>query len=234
MKLLAYHGFMRIGFFGGSFDPPHNGHLAVAKAAFNALHLDRVLWAPVGLQPLKPDGSSASYDDRAAMVGLAIADDLAFELSRVEAPGAISQPNYTIDALESLRARFPPETNLYLLMGADAFRGLRNWRRAADIPLSADLVVAARPGEDLSDLSASLPLGFACEPGEQSDVLRTFTLRNTAGVESSLYLLPGVHAEVSATDLRQALRSAHAGSDLASLLPAAVAQYIREHGLYRQ
>jgi nicotinate-nucleotide adenylyltransferase len=119
-------------------------------------------------------------------------------------------------------------------MGADAFRGLGSWRRAADIPLAADLIVAARPGEDLSDLDAALPGSWTCQPATQSETLRTFALSNCAGGKASLYLLPGVHAEVSATELREALRSAHAGESLNSMLPAAVASYIREHGLYRQ
>src|SRR5215469_14916173 len=76
----------RIAFFGGSFDPPHLGHLAIARAARDALQLDRVLFAPVGAQPLKPKGSTASFEDRLAMTELAIAGERGFEVSLADAP----------------------------------------------------------------------------------------------------------------------------------------------------
>ncbi len=97
---------MRVAFFGGSFDPPHLGHLAVARAARAAFALDAVLFAPVGMQPLKPEGSAASFEDRLAMTRLAIACEPGFEVSLVDAPrpaaGRKSTPNYTIDTLEKL------------------------------------------------------------------------------------------------------------------------------------
>src|SRR5947209_15565723 len=76
----------RVAFFGGSFDPPHLGHLAVASAARDALRLDRVLFAPVGAQPLKPAGSTAAFADRLAMTELAIAGEPGFEISLADAP----------------------------------------------------------------------------------------------------------------------------------------------------
>src|SRR5215469_4855309 len=84
----------RIAFFGGSFDPPHRGHLAIARAALQALHLDRVLFAPVGAQPLKPEGATASFDDRVAMTRLAIAEEPRFEVSLADAPAPSGAPNY--------------------------------------------------------------------------------------------------------------------------------------------
>src|ERR1700728_4305611 len=110
-RLLDYHipmspasnGGARVAFFGGSFDPPHIGHVAVARAARQALHLDRVLFAPVGLQPLKPTGPSASFEDRVAMTRLAIAGQPGFELSLADAPKAAgAAPNFTIDTLTTL------------------------------------------------------------------------------------------------------------------------------------
>jgi nicotinate (nicotinamide) nucleotide adenylyltransferase len=145
----------RVAFFGGSFDPPHLGHLAIARAARDAFHLDRVLFAPVGAQPLKPEGSSASFEDRLAMTRLAIENEPGFELSLADAPKSSParspqqppdySPNYTIDTLEGLRAEFGPACALYCLMGADAFFGLRRWHRAAEIPYAAALIVASRP-----------------------------------------------------------------------------------------
>ena len=114
----------RVAFFGGSFDPPHNGHLAIARAARQALQLDRILFAPVAAQPLKPHGSSASFRDRVAMTRLAIAEEPAFELSLLDAPEEPAPspstpappnytPNYTIDTLQRLRAQLPPATRLF-------------------------------------------------------------------------------------------------------------------------
>src|SRR3954469_7564918 len=95
----------RVAFFGGSFDPPHLGHLAVARAARAALNLDRVLFAPVGAQPLKPEGSAAPFTDRLAMTQLAIAGEPGFEISLADAPNAADRPNYTLDTLRTLRAQ---------------------------------------------------------------------------------------------------------------------------------
>src|ERR1019366_5402072 len=96
---VAFFGGSRVAFFGGSFDPPHLGHLAIARAARDAFHLDTVLFAPVGAQPLKPEGSSASFEDRLAMTRLAIEGQPGFELSLADAPkpsdGRGLKPNYT-------------------------------------------------------------------------------------------------------------------------------------------
>src|ERR1700722_18781834 len=99
----------RIAFFGGSFDPPHCGHLAVARAAQSALALDTVLFAPVGAQPLKPQGSTASFEDRVAMTRLAIAGEAGFAVSPIEAPKPSAFPNYTLETLLRLRAELPPD-----------------------------------------------------------------------------------------------------------------------------
>ena len=91
----------RIAFFGGSFDPPHLGHIGVARAAQIALHLDTVLFAPVGVQPLKPLGSTASFEDRVAMTELAIKGLPHFAISLADAPDPNGTPNYTIDTLSA-------------------------------------------------------------------------------------------------------------------------------------
>src|SRR5258708_26804683 len=91
----------RVAFFGGSFDPPHLGHLAIARAAREALRLDTILFAPVGAQPLKPMGSTAPFADRVAMTELAIAGEPGFELSLVAAPDPNRQPNSTLEPLRT-------------------------------------------------------------------------------------------------------------------------------------
>src|SRR5579863_7237462 len=97
----------RVAFFGGSFDPPHLGHLAVARAARAALGLDTVIFAPVGAQPLKPKGSIADFEDRVAMTRLAVADDPGFVVSLADAPMRTGKPNFTFETLESLRGELP-------------------------------------------------------------------------------------------------------------------------------
>jgi len=273
----------RVAFFGGSFDPPHLGHLAIARAACDAFHLDKVLFAPVGAQPLKPEGSSASFDDRLAMTRLAIAGQPAFEVSLADAPKSPNSrglrpnytPNYTIDTLNALRAEFKPDCALYCLMGADSFFGLRRWHRAAEIPYAAALIVASRPGQPLdgpgqplAELTSALPAGLTLEPAPDQNSLepntleidrnesganrsgvavRAFLIVNPAGDRAPFYVLPGLDVEISASDIREAIRKAgppvpgigastgaEPGSDaVQTMLPVAVAQYIRANGLYR-
>ena len=138
----------RVAFFGGSFDPPHRGHLAVARAARAAFRLDSVLFAPVGAQPLKPCSPGAAFADRLEMTRLAIDGEPGFSLSLVDAPRPDHEPNYTLETLLSLRAALPAGGLLFCLMGADSYLGLRGWRRAAEIPFAAPLIVASRPGRE--------------------------------------------------------------------------------------
>jgi len=244
----------RVAFFGGSFDPPHQGHLAVARAARAALALDTVLFAPVGTQPLKPLGSTAGFEDRLAIARLAIAGDPDFAASLADAPKPAAAPNYTLDTLLHLRAELPPDGSLFCLMGADSFLGLRQWHRSAEIPFVAPLIVASRPSQPLDDLRAALPEGLTMEPAAGSFVtrphsatqgpaasaaeVRTFQLRNPGGQVSLFYLLSGLHIEISASQIRQRLReeastASHVAIPGPQLLSETVFDYIRSHGLYR-
>jgi nicotinate-nucleotide adenylyltransferase len=230
----------RVAFFGGTFDPPHRGHLAVARAAQRALRLDAVLFAPVGAQPLKPLGSTASFDDRVTMTRLAIEGDPAFSVSLADAPSPTGAPNYTIDTLTALRAQLPPDAELYCLMGADSFVGLRRWHRGAEIPFVAPLIVASRPGQPLDEIAEILPAGLSIdrnpEPVSQfpEDELRIYTLRNATGATKPFFLLPGVHVDVSATEIREQVRAAADKNPSGrNLLPDAVYAYIAGRGLYR-
>jgi nicotinate-nucleotide adenylyltransferase len=175
---------IRVAFFGGSFDPPHLGHLAVARAARAALGLDRVLFAPVGAQPLKPRGSSAGFQDRLAMTRLAIAADPGFALSMADAPRPGGAPNFTLETLLALRAQLSPGAELFCLMGADSFLGMRRWHRAAEIPLAASLIVASRPGERLEDLQAALPSGLTLHPAPASPTQQPPAAAKAAGFSS--------------------------------------------------
>jgi nicotinate-nucleotide adenylyltransferase len=234
----------RVAFFGGSFDPPHQGHLAVARAARAAVALDSVLFAPVGAQPLKPQGSTAGFDDRVAMTRLAISGEAGFSVSLFDAPKPAGAANYTIDTLLRLRGELPPGSALFCLMGADSFLGIRRWHRAAEIPFAAPLIVASRPGQPLDDLVAALPIGLTMEPaaatvhsGSEAPAaafgLRAYLLRNPAGDTAPLYLLPGLHIDISASQIREQIQaSAGSPGPEPPLLPAAVLGYIRSRGLY--
>ncbi len=230
----------RVAFFGGSFDPPHLGHLAVARAAQSALTLDSVLFAPVGVQPLKPNGLSACFEDRLAMTRLAIEHEQGFAVSLADAPTVSVTPNYTLDTLLELRADLPQDGALFCLMGADSFASLKQWHGAAQIPFVAPLIVASRPGEQLDHLMEALPSNWKVEldPSPHGSgsrvVIQSYSLRNTAGGSTSLYLLPGLQIEISASRIREQLRADrfdYAG--VCKLLPQSVADYIRSHGLYR-
>lgn len=239
----AFSGGSRVAFFGGSFDPPHRGHLAIARAAKAALDLDTVLFAPVGAQPLKPLGSTASFNDRVAMMRLAIAGDPCFEVSLADAPHPTNTPNYTIDTLTALKRDLPPHSSLFCLLGADSFLSLRRWHRGAELPFTAPLIVASRPGQSLADLAGVLPSGLtlaeecASATAAHNSDLQTCTIRNSAGDTVPFYLLPGLHIDISATAIREEVHSESvlipAGQGHHRDLPDSVFDYICAHNLYR-
>lgn len=129
-----------IGVFGGTFDPVHVGHLAIANAALDELGLDRVYFIPARRSPLKPDGPIASAEDRLAMLSAATRDEPRFRVSSIELDR--SGPSFTVDTLESLRE----EGKLFLILGSDAYSDFDRWREPARIRELATIVLAARPG----------------------------------------------------------------------------------------
>jgi nicotinate-nucleotide adenylyltransferase len=222
---------MRIGFFGGSFDPPHRGHIALARLSLSRLGLDRVLFAPVGVQPLKRDRPTAGFDDRVAMTTLAIAGEPAMEISLIDAPRSDGRPNFTIDTVRALHATLPPGAQVFCLMGADSFLSIGRWHRAADLLVACDFVVAARPGFDLGRLAAALPAAIAVAAADAPwPGCLALSLHHGARGASHLYLLPDLAEEVSASAIRAALTH---GSRSDSAIDSRVAGYIRGHGLYR-
>jgi nicotinate-nucleotide adenylyltransferase len=236
----------RVAFFGGSFDPPHLGHLAVARAARAALELDTVLFAPVGAQPLKTQGSTASYKDRLRMTRLAIAGEPGFEVSPVDAPKPSGEPNYTLETLEALRRELGGGCLLFFLMGEDSFLALRKWHRAAEIPFAAPLIVASRPDQNMDGVKAALPAGLTMYPAPVRDEthngveVRTFLITNQVGERAMFYLLPGLDVRISASEIREGIRGEmHAGmrtemeNASRELVPEGVAEYVLAHGLYR-
>ena len=194
---------MRVALFGGSFDPPHAGHLALAIAAADAFALDRVLVAPVGRQPLKPGGHSESFLDRLAMVSLACAADSRLVPSDLDAPRSDGQPNFTADTLRALHGMVP-DAELFAIIGADAYLSISHWHEAPKLFELAQWIVVTRPGFIL----APMPLAPA----------------------GRVHWLETVHIDLSATELRERL---HQGLDCTNLIPPAVLAYIGTHGLYR-
>jgi nicotinate-nucleotide adenylyltransferase len=198
---------MRVALFGGSFDPPHRGHLAIARAAADRFDLDWVLFAPAGRQPLKSQAAEASYEQRLRMTELACEADARFMVSRLDAPRVDGSPNYTVDTLEMLHDAMP-EAEVYSLAGADSFHSLARWRDPEGLLALAEWIVVSRPGFPLED-----PPGLAL----------------TREQRGRIHLLDSIHEDVAATDLRERL---HRGDPCADLLPAAVSAYILSHHLY--
>jgi nicotinate-nucleotide adenylyltransferase len=199
---------MRVALFGGSFDPPHHGHIAIASAAADVFDLDRVLFAPVGHQPLKPEGVPAPFADRLAMVELACCQDPRFAVSDLDAPRPDGAPNYTVETLATLHGSMP-DARLFNLVGADSFLDLPRWHEPERLLDLAEWIVVSRPGFPLADLS---PLCL------------------TPRQKSRVHLLQTVHEDVAATNLRARLEAGDACTDV---LSPAVSAYIEAHQLYR-
>ncbi|MBA2243624.1 MAG: nicotinate-nucleotide adenylyltransferase [Gemmatimonadetes bacterium] len=133
-----------IGVFGGTFDPPHLGHLIVAADVCVALELDRLLFIPAAVPPHKLAQVEATAEQRLEMVRAAVRGDARFEVDDLELrrPG----PSFTVDTLHTLRTRFP-ESRLYFLIGADALREIHSWREPEEVARLAQLIVFARDGQ---------------------------------------------------------------------------------------
>lgn len=134
----------RCALFGGTFDPIHNAHLEIARAAADRFDLSKVLFVPAANPPHKPDRAVSSWEDRVRLAELACADDPRFEVSRIEDPAARVGPSYSILTIEKLRAAgvWP----LAFLIGADAFAEIRTWYRWKDVVAAVEFIVVTRPG----------------------------------------------------------------------------------------
>jgi len=202
------HHASRFGILGGSFDPLHYGHLALAETARVQLGLARVLFVPAGAPPHKRNRLLSPAEDRAAMTAAAIADNPSFLLSRIdlERPG----PHYTVEMLALLRAQYPDVGEWFFLLGEDSLHDLPSWYDPQGILEQASLAVMPRLGQrvDLAHLVGLLP-----------------------PLAERLVWLDIPPVNFSATDLR---RRAREGLPLRYLVPPPVEAYIREHGLYQR
>jgi nicotinate-nucleotide adenylyltransferase len=190
----------RIGVFGGSFDPVHRAHLALARLALAELQLDELLWVPVG-QAWQKARALTPAAQREAMLRLALEGEPRFVIERCELqrPG----PSYTLDTLRELQvARLG--VDWYLLIGQDQYRNLHTWHGIDELLQRVTLAVAQRPGEQ----------------GAAEERVRAVPCR----------AIPLPPMDISATDIR---RRVAAGLDITALVPAQVALYIHQQGLYR-
>lgn len=200
---------MRLGIFGGSFDPVHRGHLLVAECCCRQAELDEIWFVPTAHQPLKPAGPVASDADRLGMLKLAAADYPNYQVSRIEIDrGGVS---YSIDTLEAVHAELAA-AELFLLMGADALADFAVWQRPADICRLATPLVVRR--------------GETAEPN--FEVLRQFVSaeRFDQICQQQVEMPP---EPVSSSQIRELIA---ADGDWQNLLPNRVAAYVREHRLY--
>ena len=193
---------MRVGLVGGTFDPPHEGHLALARAARAHFGLHLVLFVPAG-QPWRKTREITPAAHRLAMLRLAIDGDESFGISDLELRR--SGPTYTADTLDALAGERLDDM-FWFIVGADALADLPNWHDPARIVRHAVIAVAEREGAELQRAIAAVP--------EFRDRIETF---------------PMPRVDVSSTEIRA---RAGRGESIAGLVPDAVAAYIREHGLY--
>jgi nicotinate-nucleotide adenylyltransferase len=207
-------GDLRVGVLGGTFDPIHLGHLAIADQVRAALRLDRVLFVPAARPPHKMNADVSPAADRAAMVALAIAGNPAFAMCEIELHR--DGPSYTVDTLGELAdeaARQGVARDLYFILSVEALAGFKRWHEPARLLELARLAVVARPGAPLPDprrLASMLPGGAAA--ADRVECVETFP------------------SPVSASGVRSRVASGRAIDDL---VPPAVAAYIRDHRLYR-
>jgi len=224
---------MNIGILGGTFDPIHRGHTALAQAASEKFDLGKVFFIPANVPPHKQKRPLTSYAHRYAMIVLATADNKKFLPSLAEAPDEEQrslQPNYSIDTMRRFKQQLKKADKLFFLIGIDAFLDIAKWREPEALLRECEFIVASRPGYSLADVANSLPQSMrpavAVTKPFQKQPARGDLVLNGAAV----HLLEGVHSDVSATQVREAVA---AGKSLGRYLDPAVAEYIRKTGLYK-
>ncbi|MGB7601170.1 MAG: nicotinate (nicotinamide) nucleotide adenylyltransferase [Candidatus Sulfotelmatobacter sp.] len=240
---------MNIGLFGGTFDPIHRGHLALARAASEGYKLGRILFVPASIPPHKQSQPLSAYAHRYAMTVLATAQERDFVPSLLEAPAEIdsgekqnkekrnkkdndpaARPNYTIETVRRLKKKFKKVDRLFLLIGIDAFLDIGKWHESEALFRECEFVVASRPGYSLADVANALPVSLrpraeATRPFQKQAAHGDLMLNGVA-----IHLLDQVYQPISSTTIRQA---AAAGKPLGRFVEPAVADYIKKIGLYK-
>lgn len=198
----------RIGILGGTFDPPHVGHLWLASLAADAMRLDRVLFMPAAQPPHKRRRKMSSATDRLLMTRVAIGHDPLFELSAIEMerPG----PSFTIDSVRQLLSDHGGEAQLFLVMAADSLEQIDTWRQPDELLELIEWIVGPRPGVTLPD--------------------RDFLAARFGARAERIHLLDGPSLDVSSSEIR---RRVAAGRVIRYLVPRSVEELIVDRGLYR-
>jgi nicotinate-nucleotide adenylyltransferase len=230
---------MNTGLFGGTFDPVHRGHLALARVALDQYKLNRIYFVPANIPPHKQRQPLSPFVHRFAMLALATAQEKAFIPSLLEAPdeGAeqtkknrVEKPNYTIDTIRRLKQSFKGSDKLFVLIGMDAFCDIAKWHQAEALFSECEFIVANRPGYSLADVANALPASLRPRP----EVTKPFQKHAATGdlvlKGATIHLLDDLHQPASATAIRQAAAS---GKPLGRFVDAPVAEYIKKVGLYK-
>lgn len=218
-----------LGLFGGTFDPPHIGHLRLAIEAREALGLAEVCLIPAG-NPALRDAPQGAAGHRLAMVKHAIAGLPGFSVDPGEVDQAAS-PSYTITTLERQRRLHGPSRPLVLLLGADAFSRLEAWQRWRELFGLAHIAVATRPGHDLGAMQNIPTVGAGGTALATEFRTRLGTAADLAGAPAGRIVPFAITAlEISATAIRDILAR---GGNARHLVPDAVLDYIDSHPLYR-
>jgi len=229
---------MNIGLFGGTFDPVHRGHLALAKAAMERCKLHKVCFVPANLPPHKQRRPMTPFVHRFAMLVLATAAEKAFVPSLLEAPEERGsgrkereeKPNYTIDTVRRMKQSFKANDQLFLLIGIDAFADIAKWHQAEALFREVAFIVAGRPGYSLADVANALPESLR----PRREVTQPFQKQKACGdlmlPGVTLHLLEDLRQPASATVIREAAAS---GKPLGRFLDPAVADYIKKMALYK-
>ena len=228
---------MNICLFGGTFDPIHTGHIAIARAAADRFNLKKVLFAPADVPPFKKAKGLTPYQNRYEMVVLALQDAAdkrlvpsAIELEMNQERGK-HNPSYTIETLERLAKDLKKSDRLVFLIGIDAFMDVAQWHRAEDVLKFCDFIVASRPGFSLADVARALPISLR----PAAHVMKPFAKSAASGefihAGVRLHLLNQVNVNVSATAVRKAAES---GRALKKYVSPSVAEYINKTGVYKR
>jgi nicotinate-nucleotide adenylyltransferase len=239
---------MNIGLFGGTFDPIHLGHMALARAARERYDLSRILFVPANIPPHKQHQSVVPYFHRYAMVVLGTVGERAFVPSLLEAPDLVSlpeqrstksrkhqaqngqAPNYTIDTVRRLRQSLKGGDRVFMLIGIDAFSEIATWHQSEELFRECEFIVASRPGYSLADVANALPEALRPAPAVTKPFAKQPATGDLVLSGVSLHLLENVHQPISATAIRQA---AAAKRPLKKFVPAGVEEYIKKMRLYR-
>jgi nicotinate-nucleotide adenylyltransferase len=229
---------VNIAFFGGTYDPIHRGHIAVAESALKRFELGKVLFVPAELPPHKQNQTFTGFAHRFAMVALATAGHPAFVPSDMEARlfAESRKPNYSLETIRQLKKGLKKADKLYFLIGIDAFLDIAKWHRPVELLRACEFIVANRPGYSLGEIAGALP-----EELRPKDEVLKAAKKASAGLAGSgavmafsgvvLHLLEDVSERVSSTQLRAA--AASSGRRLETYVGDPVAEYIRKTRLYR-